>query len=212
VIPGDFGERLRRRLDSLSLDVQGEALGQFELYFRLLSRWNGAINLTSLPVDEWNDQAIDRLLVEPLLAAQFVPEGPIRWFDLGSGGGSPAVPMKILRSQALLTMVEARERKAAFLREVTRTIGLAHTNVQSNRFEDLADQPGASGVAGLITSRAVRLDAAFFDAAAELLSTTGVLLVFASDSSELHLPAGLRLARRTTLLPGDSLFHVKQSD
>ena len=72
-------------------------LTRLEIYYRLLSRWNTKINLTALPLEDLTDHAVDRLLIEPLAAARFVPESPLTWFDLGSGGGSPALPLKLVR-------------------------------------------------------------------------------------------------------------------
>ena len=55
--------------------------------------------------------------------------------DLGSGGGSPAIPLKIARQALKLTMIESKERKSMFLREAIRTLGLADSSVENDRFE-----------------------------------------------------------------------------
>ncbi len=108
-------------------------LSPLEAYFRLLTQWNAQINLTSLPLNEPSDAAFDRLLVEPLAAARQIPDASQVWYDLGSGGGSPAIPLKIARPALKLTMIESKERKAAFLREAIRTVGLAGTIVLTER-------------------------------------------------------------------------------
>ena len=78
------------------------------------------MNLTGLRVAPDNDEAIDRLLIEPMLAAAHA--GSARTMvDIGSGGGSPAIPFALVAaSQPVLTMVEVRERKSVFLREALR--------------------------------------------------------------------------------------------
>jgi len=60
-------------------------------YYELLERWNRTINLTSL---RNRDAAMDRLLIEPIAASTFLPNRP-RLMDIGSGGGSPAIPLAI---------------------------------------------------------------------------------------------------------------------
>ena len=76
-----------------------------------------------------------------------------------------------------LTMVESRERKAAFLREAVRVLELT-AGVATSRFEDLGSF--AKEPAGLVTSRAVRIDGTFFEAATRLLCVNGVLALFST--------------------------------
>src|SRR5258706_16203374 len=109
----EFRERLSRRARKASLSLSAQAVDQLEVYYRVLARWNTKVNLTALQLEELTDSAVDRLLVEPLAAARFVLDSPLVWFDLGSGGGSPAIPLKIVRPAARLTMVESKVRKAA---------------------------------------------------------------------------------------------------
>jgi 16S rRNA G527 N7-methylase RsmG len=80
--------------------VADATVDRFEAYYRLLNHWNKKINLTALRLESLSDHAIDRILVEPLVAAEAVSRSSIEWWDLGSGGGSPAIPIKIVRSQA----------------------------------------------------------------------------------------------------------------
>src|SRR5437762_157935 len=136
--PRDFRERLLSRARSADVVVSPAAIDQLETYYRLLTRWNARINLTALSLDEPSEQALDRLLIEPLAAARYVADSAITWFDLGSGGGSPALPLKIVRPAAQLTMVEATARKAAFLSEAVRALGLESVRVENARFDALA--------------------------------------------------------------------------
>jgi 16S rRNA (guanine527-N7)-methyltransferase len=194
-------------------------LGPLEAYFRLLAQWNAKINLTSLPLNEPSDAAFDRLLVEPLAAARQVPDASRVWYDLGSGGGSPAIPLKIARPALKLTMIESKERKAAFLREAIRTVGLAETDVLNERFEQTAETPGNSGVADLVTVRAVKADSELITTAGVLLNTGGRLLLFRPAHVASADPPGF--ARISTVLLTDTppaylssyrrMFHVEQT-
>ena len=124
-------------------------------YFELLARWNRTINLTALALDGYPQTSIDRLLIEPLVAVNAMPETVSDWVDLGSGGGSPAIPMKIVRPAVRLTLVESKERKAAFLREAVRSLHLPDAAVLVRRFETLKDSRSHS--LDLVTVRAVRV-------------------------------------------------------
>ena len=200
----EFRERLLARVERAGATVSTAALDALETYFVLLARWNPKVNLTALPLDPPRDETFDRLFVEPILAADRIQpvsrrSPPPVWFDLGSGGGSPAIPLKILRPHWTLTMVEAKERKAAFLREVVRAVPLLDTDVASVRFEELT---GFAGSVDLLTVRAVRLDAELATTADRLLSSGGTLALF--GSAEAMLP-GFSVVQTAPLNPPSML-------
>jgi 16S rRNA (guanine527-N7)-methyltransferase len=178
----EFRDRLLERAGKADVAIAPALLESLEVYYRLLTRWNDRINLTALPLREFANPTIDRLLIEPLAAARFVPDRPLQWFDLGSGGGSPAIPLKLARPAARLAMVESKARKAAFLREAIRTLELGSAEVANARFEAVAERPELQGSADLITVRAVKVDDSLIQVAATLLGKAGQLLVFTSES------------------------------
>jgi 16S rRNA (guanine527-N7)-methyltransferase len=173
-------DRIFERTRLAGIDLTPEEAECIERYYLLLERWNLTINLTALPLATFPDRTIDRLLVEPLMAASYVDDSPVRWIDLGSGGGSPAIPLKIVRPSARLTMVESKERKAAFLREVVRSLELVSADVLTSRIETLAGA-GLRETAHIVTVRAVKIDERLLDSAAALLTEGGQLMVFRSD-------------------------------
>ena len=117
-------------------------LEPLEAYFRLLTKWNATDQPDFAATRGPTDETFDRLLVEPLCASKQIPmESASVWFDLGSGGGSPAIPLKMARPSLRLTMIESKERKAAFLREAMRMLGLMDAHVMNARFEDAAADP-----------------------------------------------------------------------
>ena len=155
-------------------------------YVELLRRWNATINLTALSLDPITPDTFDRLLIEPLAVATRLADVRGPWFDLGSGGGSPAIPIKVVLPHLDLTMVEARERKAAFLREAVRALGLGGTSVETLRFEALRKRAEFAGSAGLITVRAVRMDEEFQELCAYLLRDHGILVPIGCSGVELQ--------------------------
>jgi 16S rRNA (guanine527-N7)-methyltransferase len=182
---GGFRDRLQRRLDRYGIPVPATVAGLLERYFDLLAKWNARINLTALQVEPVTDAAIDRLFLEPLAAARYFPDRWAHWFDLGSGGGSPAIPLRSVRAAGALTMVEAKTRKAAFLREVVRTLELEHVFVENARFEAIGSPDVAK--AQVVTVRAVRPDRQLAESAAGLLGFEGRLLVFTSSQQPIKL-------------------------
>lgn len=195
----ELAERLSARAALAGVVVPAALAPQLTAYYELLAHWNETINLTSL--DDPNE-AIDRLLLEPLAASCFLPSGS-SLIDLGSGGGSPAIPLALASGSTRLVMVESRERKAAFLREAIRELGLSRTaSVEMCRFEELSHRDGFNGAFGVVSVRAVRLDATSFQAIGRFLAPNGMAALLRSAAGELsvQLPQELAPARSESLL------------
>jgi 16S rRNA (guanine527-N7)-methyltransferase len=154
----EFKDRLLRRARRVDVQVSSDLVRVMEEYIRLLARWNEKINLTGLPVSPLDDEATDRLLVEPLVAAKYIPAGASRLFDIGSGSGSPAIPLALAWPGVSLRMVESKTRKAVFLTEVCRHLGLATAIVETARFEQLLSRPELHECADVVSVRAVRVE------------------------------------------------------
>lgn len=172
----EFGQRLARRARRAGLSPSRELSSRLWLYFDLLFRWNRKINLTSLSLDA-PDEAIDRLLVEPLLAARQILPTDHLMIDIGSGGGSPAIPLRLAAPLTGLIMVESKARKSAFLREVLRQLGLAGT-VETVRFEELLTNSAFHEGFDLLTLRAVRVDARTLGSLQAFVRQNGRLFLF----------------------------------
>ena len=198
----DRRTRLARRAARAGLSPAPELLERLETYLDLLARWNQRINLTALPIDPLTDEAVDRLVVEPLEAAKHVRGTDRVAVDVGSGGGSPAIPLKLAAPHMHMVLVESKVRKAAFLREAVRTLGLEGIEVANCRFEAFESAP-----VPLVTLRAVRLDLNLLMGISSLLEPGGRVFWFKSKDknrsmrlpmlefdSEHHLQSGASLA------------------
>ena len=154
----EFQDRLIRRARRAGVSISPEVRAKLEIYYRLLATWNEKINLTGLNLTEPNSDALDRLLVEPIVAARHVSATVRRVIDIGSGGGSPAVPLALAMPSIQLLMVESKTRKSVFLKEALRSLDLAHADVVTSRFEELLSRPELHEAHDLLTVRAVRIE------------------------------------------------------
>jgi 16S rRNA (guanine527-N7)-methyltransferase len=188
-----FHALLQQRADAAGLILTSGIAERLEAYFALLTHWNRTINLTSLPVEPPNDQSIDRLLIEPLTVIPFLFATQSVWFDLGSGGGSPAIPLQIAHPAERLIMVESKERKAAFLREAVRELELEGAEVVESRIEGLLQDERYHSRADLVTVRAVRLSASLFSQLDSLLRVGGQAALFSTAPQKLQLPKSLEI-------------------
>lgn len=184
--PRDFRTRLGRRAAKSGLFLQDDLVERLAAYYELLSRWNRKINLTSL---DDPDQAIDRLLIEPVLAARHYPVALLSVMDIGSGGGSPAIPMKLASPDSALTMVEAKARKSAFLREAVRVLDLTNTTVETSRYEELLAKPELHEAFGLLSVRAVRIELRTLSTLQAFVRPEGVLFLFRGPGGSESPPA-----------------------
>ena len=209
----DLAARFSVRAAQEGLEVPDQLSRRLFAYFELLQRWNHKINLTALVE---LDQALDRLLLEPIAAAQVLPRHA-NLADLGSGGGSPAIPLALALESPELLMVESKSRKAAFLREAARETRV-NAIVEAARFEQVSKSRSFTGRFDLVSVRAVRPDAEVLGAAAALLKPGGSVALFLNDrlaGSALPLPANLTWRGTHPLLRSTGshlalLFHVEQ--
>jgi 16S rRNA (guanine527-N7)-methyltransferase len=171
----DVRSRLTRRAAKANVFIPDRLGDRLTAYYELLARWNRKINLTSI---ENLDEAIDRLLLEPLLAARYLPSSAKRLIDIGSGGGSPGIPFKLALPALQLTMVEVKARKSAFLREAIRQLGLEQSCVETARYEELLARPELHEAADVVSLRAVRTEARVLTSLQAFLSAGGTLLLF----------------------------------
>lgn len=185
--------RLVARASALHVVVEQPVAAAAARYFDLLQHWNEKINLTALGD---SDEAIDRLLIEPLAAAALLPRGA-RLLDIGSGGGSPALPLALALGASHVTMVESRGRKASFLREALRTLELAGS-VETERAESLIKRGGLIHAADIISMRGVRMSAELSDSAAALIKNDGLLVMFGRDVE--IVPHGFAPIKRAVLV------------
>ena len=141
------------------MSISADLAGQLETYYRLLTTWNERINLSGLDLTEATPEAIDRLLIEPLVAARQIADGAGRMIDIGSGGGSPAIPLALAVPGIRVTLVESKTRKSVFLREAVRALEIHRAEVLTARFEELLTRPDLHETNDLLTIRAVRIEA-----------------------------------------------------
>jgi 16S rRNA (guanine527-N7)-methyltransferase len=102
--------------------------------------------------------------------------------DVGSGGGSPAIPMKLCARAISLTMVEAKARKSAFLREAVRSLRLDRTVVETARYEELLARPELHETFDVLSLRAVRVEIRTLFTLQAFVKRGGLLFLFRGPS------------------------------
>ena len=124
------------------------AYQQLALYVALVERWNRRMNLTAIRDPK---TFVQLHIGESLRCAQLLPGEVTTVMDFGSGAGLPGIPIQVARPELIVTLAESQNKKAAFLREAIRELGLVQTNVYAGRVEDMP----AGQQFDLVTLRAV---------------------------------------------------------
>jgi 16S rRNA (guanine527-N7)-methyltransferase len=173
---------IRRALGEFKLPAYDDQVLQIQQYIRLLLVWNEKINLTAIrdPLE-----ILYRHFCESMYAAEAIPVERGRLADVGSGGGFPGLPLKIIRPELRVFVVESNIKKVTFLAEVTRELGLKDVQVLARRYEELGEE-----VAPLdyVCSRALGEFPAFLDwAKSEQIAAKRVILwIGARDLPEIQ--------------------------
>ena len=179
----EFQDRLRRRAKRAGTPLPLELTARLENYYRILESWNRKINLTGLNLAEAAPETIDRLLIEPLVAVRHIPPGATRMIDIGSGGGSPAIPMALAAPSIQLLMVESKTRKSVFLREAIRAVALESAHVAASRFEELLSRADLHEAHDILTIRAVRVEARVLSNLQAFVKPRGLVLLFRGSTA-----------------------------
>ena len=159
--------------------LTAEQSQQFETYLALLLRWNARMNLTAVREPE---EILERHFAESIVAAQHLSNQVNTLLDFGSGAGLPGIPIAICRPEIRVTLAESQGKKAAFLREAVRTIGLK-AEVWDRRVEEMPPER----VFDAVTLRAVDRMAEACKIAVGRLAAGGVLVAFATRATQSEL-------------------------
>lgn len=199
-LPDDVPRTLAAGLHELGLDpARAEPL---LVYLALLVRWNRTYNLTAVrdPRDMVAKHLLDSLALHPYVDPIARAGGTLA--DLGTGPGLPGIPLALVKPGLHVTLVESNGKKARFLRETVRQLGLKDVRVAESRIEAL-DEPGAYDA---ITARALATLPLILKLGGHLLKPGGVLLAMKGTypADEIAaLPAGWELAAAHPLrVPG----------
>jgi 16S rRNA (guanine527-N7)-methyltransferase len=166
------------------LGVSRETVAKLSAYITLLDTWQRAINLVgkSTLSDPWRRHILDCAQL-----CRFLPKGPFSLVDLGSGAGLPGLILAIMTSAARVHLVEVDGRKAQFLREAARRLGLTNVTVHAVRIESLTLQ------ADVVTARALAPLAKLLPLAAPLLAPGGRMIFLKGANSAAELIDARRL-------------------
>jgi len=157
--------------------LDDETVGQFEAYLSLFILWNAKINLSSVRDEEG---ILSRHIVESIAVDRSLPNEIATLLDFGSGGGLPGIPIALCRPQnsrfpIAVTLAESNGKKAAFLQEAVRVLG-----IPAKVHADRAETVGA--LFDCVILRAVEKMPKAVAAAVKLVAPDGWLALMTTDA------------------------------
>src|SRR5262250_451925 len=169
-----------RALGEFQLSANSHQVLQIQQYIALLLKWNDKINLTAIrdPLE-----ILYRHFCESMYGKVVIPVEKCRLADVGSGGGFPGLPMKIICPELDVVLIESNIKKATFLTEVVRDLGLTGVRVLVRRYEELSEEVAPLDV---ICARAVGEFEAFLEwASSPVLGTEKIALWIGGEDAAL---------------------------
>lgn len=186
-------------LRAAGVTVPAEAGDPLERYLDLIEKWNRVYNLTAVRERE---RMVTHHVLDSLAILEWIPTGPVRLLDVGSGAGLPGIPLAIARPDLAVTLVDSNHKKGTFMQQAVAELGLRNAVVRVARVEELpADAPF-----DVVVSRAFSDLATFAEACLHLLAPGGRLLAMKGlvPHEELtQVPAAVRVTAQVPVrVPG----------
>lgn len=152
---------------------------QFKRYFELIIEYNEKFNITAITEER---RVYIKHFIDSALGVEMLKGNSL--VDIGSGGGFPAVPLKIVKDDLKVTLIEATDKKCEFLRTVARELELNDVTVICGRAEELAKKKEFREKFDICTARAVARLNVLAEYTLPFVKKGGTFLAYKGDADE----------------------------
>jgi 16S rRNA (guanine527-N7)-methyltransferase len=173
-------ESLLRGARQLGIALSPDQVRQFQLYYEELVAWNRRVNLTAITDYEGVQirHFLDSLTAVAILKDEPWAEEGFSLVDVGTGGGIPGIPLKIVLPRARGVLLDSVAKKTAFVQHALTALGLERTEVVTGRAEALAHQPDYRQTFHLAVCRAVSKLPAIAELTLPFLQAGGLAIIY----------------------------------
>lgn len=175
----------QKGLSALGGTATEEQLLQFKKYSDMLKEWNSKINLTAITDDD--GIAVKHFLdsILPLYCADFASGAKLA--DIGTGAGFPGLPIKIMRPDIEVTLIDSLQKRINFLNEVCSQLGLSNIRCIHGRAEELGKDNAYRESYDIIVSRAVANLKVLCEYCLPFVKINGIFIALKSENSDEEL-------------------------
>ena len=174
MIESEVKTLLRKGLTDLNLPHDDRLIDSFVLLLEELKKWNKAYNLTGLKNDE---DIVVKHFLDSLLYISAFPPGELKVADIGSGAGFPGIPIKMVRPEIEMYLIEPTKKKCAFLSHIIRRLALDGICVIEKRIEDVFLDRELHSRMDIAVTRALFDACDFIKKASRILRPGGMLIL-----------------------------------
>lgn len=161
------------------LDIDENIKNLFKSYYSLLLEYNSRFNITAITDER---EVVIKHFIDSALGVELLKGETLA--DVGSGGGFPAIPLKILKPELKVTLIEATEKKCEFLKTVADTLGLKDITVLCGRAEEFAKKSEYREKFDICTARAVARLNILSEYCLPFVKKGGIFLAYKGDADE----------------------------
>ncbi len=179
----NFQSKLKNIFEKNNMILSDFQIKQFETFFNLLVEWNKKMNLTSI-IDL--EEVITKHFLDSVLPKDFLREGSLV-IDIGCGAGFPSIPLKIIRPDIKLTLVDSVRKKLNFVQEVVQQLELKEVSIIHSRAEELAFSKIHREKFDICVSRAVAELNVLSEYCLPFIKINGYFLAYKAQSAEEEL-------------------------
>ncbi len=195
-------ELLKKGLNEIGISYSEDQIDTFMTFLHELKKWNRVYSLTALKTDE---DIIIKHFLDSILYLKIIPAKAFKAADAGTGAGFPGIPIKIIRPELDMTLIESSRKKSVFLRHIIRVLKLNRISVLNNRIETLGK--GYEKTYDVIVSRATFKIKDFLKQACPYVKEDGCLVlskgpnIFAEETNFLNELHSQNVIREVVNLP-----------
>jgi len=147
----EFSKRIKQYANKIEMELKEKQVHQFFSYMKQLLEWNEKINLTAITNPE---EVILKHFIDSITIVKYIKENA-KIVDVGTGAGFPGIPLKIMREDVEVTLLDSLKKRIHFLEEVIKELELVKVRTIHARVEEFAKDKKYREKFDYTTSRAV---------------------------------------------------------
>ena len=175
-----FNKKIREIFGRNNINLTDEQIEKFYNFYSLLIEWNEKFNLTAITEME---EVIVKHFLDSVVCYTLLPQGA-KIIDIGAGAGFPSLPLKILRPDLQVLLIDSVNKKVTFQQEVINKLNLANTKAEHTRAEDLANKKEYRESFDACVSRAVAQLNTLVEYSLPFIKTGGTMFAYKSNEIE----------------------------
>ena len=189
----------------LEIQIDRGKIDQFGIHALELIKWSRKTNLTT--ISDPLEVAVKHFL-DSIAPAPFIPPHT-SLLDMGSGGGFPGIPLKIMIPSLSVTLIDASRKKISFLRQVIRMLGLDNIEACHVRAEDLSRDRRVNSAYDVIISRALSSMVNFIQMSLPLLAKDGFIIAMKGKITDMEIESTRSLIKKRPDMRENSMSNFK---